>query len=145
MKDYIQFRWDFSTICNLFFGQEIAEQFIYLLSQHIIIFSSLVDSMYIGNQQAANLNQSDWYGNAESIAVFMARLNSSWNYQEWYDLLVRYLKMLIDEALAIFSADYRKEIAIYDWLQHHSLRMADYMSRGVMRNLLGNTETIQDR
>lgn len=128
----------FYTYLNLFFGKAIAEQFINLLSQYIIIFADLINAMITGNRQAANSSQSAWYGNVNSIAEFLVQINGSWNVNQWTDLLNRMMTMLIDEAIAILSSDYRREIAIYDRLQYQSLLIADYMSKGLMDSLLGN-------
>lgn len=124
---------------NLFFGKAIAEQFIQLLSQHIIIFANVIGAMAVGNQQAANNRRSAWYGNVNDIARLLVQINGSWSYNQWQDLLNRMTTMILDEAVAIFSANYRREIAIYDRLQYQSLLIADYMSRGVMNSLLGNS------
>jgi hypothetical protein len=123
---------------NMFFGQAIAEQFINLLSQHIIIFASLINALKDGNQQEANLRQSDWLGNASSISSFLAQINNTWNINQWQSLLNRYLEMLLDEVIAIMSSNYQNEVAIYDRLQYQSLLTADYMSRGVIESLRGN-------
>jgi hypothetical protein len=128
----------FYNYMNLFFGQAIAEQFINLLSQHIIIFAGLISAMNEGNQQEANSRQSDWYGNANSISSFLAQINNTWNLNQWQNLLNRYLEMMLTEAVAIMSSNYRNEIAIYDRLQYQSLLTADYMSRGVMESLRVN-------
>ena len=130
----------FYNYMNTFFGQAIAERFIILLSQNIIIFTSLINAMAAGNQQEVNSSQSEWYENSNSIATFLIQINDTWNYSQWLDLLNRYLNMFLDEAIAIMSSDYRREIAIYDRLQYQSLLMADYMSRGIMNNLIGNSE-----
>jgi len=130
----------FFNYMDTFFGQAIAEQLINLLSQHIIIFADLINALSVGNQQAANRSQSAWYGNSNSIAVFLVQINDTWNYYQWLDLLNRYLEMFLDEAIAVMSSDYRREIAIYDRLQYQSLLIADYMSRGIMNNLVGNSE-----
>ncbi|HVI41845.1 MAG TPA: hypothetical protein VM577_14435, partial [Anaerovoracaceae bacterium] len=104
----------FYPYMNLFFGQEIAEQFINLASQHIIIFANLINAMSIGNQQAASSSQSAWHENADGIASFLVQINNSWNINQWHNLLNRYLEMFLDEAIAVMSSDYRREIAIYD-------------------------------
>ncbi len=125
----------FYNYMNLFFGQGIAEQFLQLLAQHIVIFSELINAMTAGDQHAANLSRSAWYGNSKNISAFMVRLCNLWEYNEWFDLLNKYQKMLLDGAFAILTDDHRKEIIIYDRLQSHSMRIADYMSKGVMHNL----------
>jgi hypothetical protein len=129
----------FFNYISTFFGQAIAEQFIHLMSRHVILFADLIEAMISGNQQEANRSQSEWYGNAAEIAAFLARINETWNYYQWQDLLGRLIRMHIEEAVAILSADYQREIAIYDRLQYHSLLMADYMSRGVIRSLQNHT------
>lgn len=127
---------------NLFFGKVIAEEFIYLLSQNIIIFADLISAMLEGNQQNANSGQSAWYGNANEISTFLVQINNTWNYNQWLDLLNRYITMHLDEATAILSNNYRREIVIYDRLQYHSLIIADYMSKGVMNSLFGNRNDV---
>jgi len=129
----------FYNYMNTFFGQAIAEQLINLLSQHIIIFTDLINALYVGNQQAANTSQSAWYGNSNSLATFLVQINDTWNYNQWLDLLNRYLEMFLDEAIAVMSSDHRSEIAIYDRLQYQSLLIADYLSRGIIYDLAGNS------
>lgn len=125
----------FYNYMNLFFGQGIAEQFLQLMAQHIVIFGELVNALTAGDQHAANLSRSAWHGNSKNISEFMVHLSRRWDYNEWADLLNKYQKMLIDGTIATLTNDRRKEIIIYDRLQSHSLRIADYMSKGVMHNL----------
>jgi len=129
----------FYNYMNLFFGQATAEQFINLMSQYIIIFANVIGAMAVGNQQAANTGRSAWYGNVNDIARLLVQMNGYWSYNQWQDLINRMTTMIIDETVAIFSANYSREIAIYDRLQYQSLLIADYMSRGVMNSLLGNS------
>jgi len=134
----------FYNYMNTFFGQAIAEQLINLLSQHIIIFADLINALSVGDQLRANIGQSAWYGNSSSIATFLIQINNTWNYGQWLNLLNRYLDMFLDEAIAVMSADYRSEIAIYDRLQYQSLLIADYMSRGIIYDLSGNSGNKQE-
>ncbi|MBR0597477.1 hypothetical protein [Sinanaerobacter chloroacetimidivorans] len=118
-----------------YMGDIIAEEFQNLMFQNILLFTKIVDALNSGDNEAVDRNLSELYQKVEEMANFLAERNLYWDREQWSYLISRYIGMLIDEAVAIFSGDYERGIDIYDRLQYHALVMADYMSRGVISSI----------
>jgi hypothetical protein len=130
------------TIPTLFYnslrpymGEVMAEEFLNLLFQHILIFTRIVYGLKSGNKEEVDSNIAEWYKNADEAAAFLAEHNLYWNLEQWRVLLYDYLELTIREAVALLSEDYANGITYYDRLQYHSLIIADYLSRGIMSNI----------
>lgn len=118
-----------------FYGPEMSEQYLNYLTQQAITFRNLTEALINNDHQNANRYWQSWRSTGDQIADFLARSNPYWERSQWQRLLEEYHLMVYYEILAILSGEYRRGIEIYDRIVDHTIIMADYMSRGLMRNL----------
>ena len=119
-----------------FYGPEISEQYLNYLTQQVINFRNLTEALINNDHLKADESWRNWNRTAEQIAEFLARINPYWERAQWVQLLQEYHLMVYYEILAILSGDYGRGIDIFDRVVDHTIIMADYMSRGLMMNLV---------
>lgn len=123
---------DFYNTLRVFYGPEIAEQFLQIISAQILIFWRLINSIIQNNAAAVNSATVELYQNAEQISTFLSQININWDKQKWNNLLTQYISMMIEHILSIVRGNFDREIAIFDRLEKHALLMGSYMAKGVI-------------
>lgn len=128
----------FSNSFKPYMGDAIAQELQKLLFQHILIFINIMNGLKSENEQEVNKYITEWYENADDISTYLAQVNIYWTRERWRLLLYYHLEMTLCEAIASLSEDYEKGITIYDRLQFHSSIIADYITRGLIKNIKAN-------
>lgn len=118
-----------------YMGEAIARAFQDFLFRHVLLLTHLIDAFLINDKEAVDRYILESYQLADQLSSFLASNNLYWNKDHWQLLISNYLRMTIDEIIAIFSGQFDRGIDIYDEIQYHALLMADYMSRGLIANL----------
>lgn len=123
---------DFYNMLNTFYGPEISQQFLNLLSDFILSAWRTIEGINARNSQLVNTTTAQWYTNANDLAVFLARINIFWDAEHWRELLNIYIRSKIEEIIAAVGGQDEREIIIYDRIEDHCIVMANYMSRGII-------------
>lgn len=118
---------------ELIFGTPLSEEFMNLLSMHVSFIQYLADALKTGNQDAANNATQQLYKNADDLAVQYARMNPFWDEIQWKTLLHSYVNLLIQNAVALASRDFEKEMDIFDRMLLTALMMGDYLADGFIQ------------
>jgi hypothetical protein len=126
---------DFANVLKNFYGIENAKKFEALLKDHLLIAASLVNNAKKGDTAAALADRKKWYKNADEIAIFLSQLNPYWPMREFQRLFYNHLKMTEDEAVYRLNNKYNLDVAIFDSIVAQALKMADFMSYGIIEQL----------
>ena len=124
---------DFARILKPYFGTQNTMIFQNLLTDHLEIAAQLVKAAKAGDYKTADEARKKWYANADEITAFLHDINPCWNRKAWQDLLYEHLKMTENEAVQILTGQYEASIAQFDLIEEGALRMADYMTRGMIK------------
>ncbi|MBR0597193.1 hypothetical protein [Sinanaerobacter chloroacetimidivorans] len=127
---------DFKSKLETFYGEVAPERFEFLLTKHITLIQEMVKAQQRGDIEAMNTAITELYKNSDEISTYLAMMNPYWNAAQWRILLDQYLRLTIDQIVALFSGDFSRDIEIYDRLAHHALILGDYMAAGVMQYLI---------
>lgn len=124
---------DFASALTPFYPAKTVDTFKALFTQHLLIGGDLVNAAK--NQQATKVDETrkKWYMNADEIAKFLADINPCWSNEKWKTMLYDHLEMTEKEALLRLSEKYPKDIHIFETIENDALKMADYMSCGIIR------------
>lgn len=125
---------NFYNALVVFYGPEIAEDYLGRMSRFILRIWRLVD--------AIKSNRSDLVGDiamslqegAIQNAVFMESVNPNWDRSSWSNFYIQYLGMLNEMILSIIGGDYENEIRVFDRLQNLSILMGSNMARGIIQS-----------
>ena len=124
---------DFAAVLINFYGEQNANQFKDLLTEHLTIAADMVNNAKAGDMLRYSELKKDWFRNADEIAAFLSSINPYWNRSEWQKMLHKHLDLVESEAVTRLNRQYEKNIAVFDEIENQSLLMADYMSDGILR------------
>lgn len=123
---------DFGNALSPFYGNEIADRFRDLLTDHLVVAADLVVASKEGNQEAAAEARRIWYANAEAIAALLGSINPFWSEEQWRIMLFQHLALVEAEAVYMLTAQYETGVAVHDDIEMQALEMADVMARGII-------------
>ncbi|MDD4564383.1 MAG: hypothetical protein PHE79_02760 [Eubacteriales bacterium] len=124
-------------IFRVFYGPIISQQLLNLLSRLVTNQWSLFEAMKSGEKEAINQSTVNIYKNADELAELLSKINVYWYEDQWKNLLYQYIKLLIDEMVAMLSRNHEREIEIYNQLQYIAEIMGGYMARGIIARSSG--------
>lgn len=75
--------YQYSHLLSQFYGQEISESYLNLLTQFGIGFRSLLEAMFSGNQEQADASLKEMYQIIDEASNFFASLNPYWDREQW--------------------------------------------------------------
>ena len=125
----------FKEKAELIFGTLLSEEFLTLLSLHVVHIQTLVNAIKIGDQANADYSSQQLYKNADDIAAHYARMNPFWDETQWKALLYNYVGMIIQDAVALGSREFEKDLDIFDRMLLGALAMGDYQAEGFIQYL----------
>lgn len=124
---------DFENALRPFYGSQIAAEFRELLREHLVLAADIVNASKAGDTNAAAEAERRWYANADAIAAFLARINPYWSEAQWRSMMRQHLALVKEEAVAMLTGQYEEAVAVYDQIELQSLRMADVLAEGIIR------------
>lgn len=130
---------DFANVLRNYYGADKAKRFENLLRDHLLIAASLVNNAKSGNKDGVAEDRKKWYKNADEITIFLSEINTYWSMRKFRTLLYSHLKMTEDEAVFRLNNKYPLDIMIYNSIQSEAMKMADFMSYGIIHQFYQNT------
>ncbi len=121
----------FQEKAELIFGSPLSEEFLNLLSLHVLYVQSLANALVIGDQNAANYATQLLYQNADNIASQFAKMNPFWDEMQWKTLLYNYINLVIQDAVALGAREFETELDIFERMLLAALAMGDYQAEGL--------------
>lgn len=125
---------DFAAVFNQFYGPWTAQKLSCLLTKHLLIATDIV-SVGLSGIPIPTIQdlQRQFYQNAGQIAAFLSRLNPHWNEKIWRGMLYNHNGLVELAAGLVASAQYDLEVEMFAEIEDQALRMADYMTEGIIR------------
>lgn len=124
---------DFAEALKEFWGEEDADKFRKLLTEHLNIAAELVNADMEKNLCKAGKLRRKWYSNADEIASFLACLDPCRNEQRWRIMMREHLRMTEREAALRLAKDYPADIRMFGSVEKGAMEMADLMAEGIIR------------
>jgi hypothetical protein len=131
---------DFAAALAPLYGQETADQFAKLFTEHLTIAAELVKTLQAGKTKAAEEVTKRWYANADAIADFLGSINPYWSTEEWRKMMHEHLKLLTEEVATRLAGDYAQNVETADRIQAQALGMADVMTDGIIKQFPASFE-----
>lgn len=130
---------DFANVLRNYYGQEKAKHFEKLLKEHLLIAADLVHSIKDNHLDEIMDIRKKWYKNADEISVLLSEMNPYWPVRKFRSLFYGHLKKTEDEAVFRINSKYPLDIMIYDSIQAEAMKMADFMSYGIINQFYTNS------
>jgi hypothetical protein len=125
---------DIGDAIKPFYGEDAGNQLTALLEEHIQGAVDLLAAAKAGDQAAVETASANWYANADAIAAFLNSANpESWPLADLQAEMKMHLDLTLEEATARLNGDFAADIAAYDEVHDHILKLADLLSAGIMQ------------
>jgi hypothetical protein len=128
---------DFANALASFYGEEAANAFARLFTNHITIAAELVRAAMSGDNNAVTEADRRWRDNADQIADFLADINPYWSDDDWSALLYEHLDLLGANVEQMIAQNYEESINGFDEIERQALEMADIMAEGIAMQFPG--------
>lgn len=122
---------DFGNALSDFYGQEAADAFAKLLTEHLTIAAELVRAAKAGDNNAMTDADQRWHQNAEQMAELLGSINPYWSVEDWSAMLNEHLELLSANVAEMLGKKYAESINSYDDIEAQVLEMADMMAEGI--------------
>ncbi len=116
-----------------YFGEDAGNKFTELLVVHTFISEQVMRACNANNTDIPDELASRWQANATDIAIYLNKINSKWALDDLNKILSHHLKLTNDVIVLRFRKDYEAEIVAYDKLRSDNLKLADYISDGIIK------------
>jgi len=124
---------DFAIVLKQFYGDEIANRFDKLLTEHLVVAADLVMAAKAGDAEKVSSIEKRWYKNGIDIASFLNQINPYYLFEDWQKMMFEHLNLVKEEAVNLINKQYQKSIDTYDTMELQILKMADVMSHGLIK------------
>jgi hypothetical protein len=116
-----------------YYGDQAAEGFGDLMTQHLQQAADLVSLAAEGKMQDAEVKERDWYENADAIAKFLAGANPYLEEGVVRDVLHEHLRVTKEEAVARLSKDYAGDVQKFDSILGTIYKLSDALSAAIIK------------
>ena len=122
---------DFADALRPFYGDEVANEFANLLTEHLTIAAELVNAAKAKDNNAMADADQRWHENADQIAELLASINPEWSSEDWSAMLREHLDLLGANVADMLAGNYEESILGFDDIEAQALEMADMMADGI--------------
>lgn len=123
---------DMGNVLKPLYGNKSANEFSYLIREHLLIAAQLVEAAKAGNTSEAAKAERAWYENADEIANFLTSINPNLPAAAVREMLYQHLVLTKSEAVARLSGNFARDIVVYDKIERQALTMADAITAGIV-------------
>jgi hypothetical protein len=129
---------DIGNAIKPYYGKAAGNRLTALLKDHIVGAVALLQAAKSGDQALINQRTDEWYLNGNEIADFLAKANPrNWRQQAMRRMMKRHLDQTLNEAVNRLGGKYNADVRDYDKIHRHILRMADTLSKGIIKQFPG--------
>ena len=140
---YVKVPLDFYNALQVFYGPQLAQQFLNLLSSFIVAAWRLAEAMKAGDSKAADTGTVQLYQIADKISTFLASINVYWAQTQWRTLFNQFIRLWVEGLQAFLTQNFEQGISLYDRSKDLTVAMGDYMARGIIARQLTSKELPQ--
>lgn len=124
---------DMGNALRPYYGDEIADAYRDLISEHLTLAAELVTAAANGETEKAEQKEAEWYQNADKIAEFLNRINPYIGKEAMRKMLYTHLALTKLEAVCMIQKNFELEVQVFDRIEAEALMMADMLSEGIFK------------
>jgi hypothetical protein len=125
---------DLGNAIKPYYGNAAGAALTAQLRTHILIAADVIAAAKAGDQAKLADAQARWTANADQIAATLHSVNPTyWGLEAMKAEMHRHLKLTTDEAVARLHGDWKADVAAYDKVNAHILRMSDMLTSGIVK------------
>jgi hypothetical protein len=125
---------DIGNAIKTYYGNAAGEALTEQLRTHILIAADVIAAAKWGDQAKLADAQDRWNSNADQIATTLNSVNPhNWKLGAMKAEMREHLKLTTEEAVARLHSDWSADVAAYDKVHDHILRMSDMLTSGIVK------------
>jgi len=130
----LQNQTDIGDAVKPFYGNAAGEELTRQLRSHILIAADVIAAAKAGDGAKLADAQARWVANADDIAKVLNSVNPrNWKLGAMKAEMHRHLDLTTEEAVARLKGDWSGDVAAYDKVHEHILRMSDMLADGLIK------------
>lgn len=122
---------EYIDIIRLYYSEERLDQLELVLSYHIKILISLIDSIQTGDINKQIEERKNWYAYVDYVGTQLQMDNSTLDLKILNEMLFDYFKMTEIEIVKELNKQYKESIEIHELIESKVLEIADYFLKGL--------------
>lgn len=126
---------DLHNILRLVFPDGEAQNILNLLSLFIINLQNAMLGLKNGDQASVDASTVNLYQISADLSNYLNQVNPFWSEVQWRNLLDTYISLALQEATALMSGNYTRDIELFDRLVNQAILLGDYMADGLIQYL----------
>ncbi|HXH54187.1 MAG TPA: glycosyltransferase [Gammaproteobacteria bacterium] len=124
---------DIGNAIKPYHGDAAGKKLSFLLRNHILIASQVVQAANDNNKELLTEEESKWKANADDIADFLSATNSDWDKKDMADMLYKHLALTTGEILSRLDMNWQEDVENYDKNHIHMLVFSDMLTDGIIK------------
>jgi len=116
-----------------YYGKAAGDALTSLLKAHIMIAVDLIKAAKAHDDAQYRTLNTRWQKNGEDIATFLSGANSNWPKATLLDMMQMHLSTTTAEVVARLNGRWDDDVAAFDAVYAHILKMADALSDGIIK------------
>jgi len=122
---------EFGNTFSLVFGEQIAQEYMRLLTDQVTLTKELIDAEAAGNSKLVNQKFKQLFESGDERAKFLASVNPYWNEQAVKENIYLFNQYTLQEITTFLEGEYQKNFEIFDRLLNHADHIGDYFAQGL--------------
>jgi len=123
---------EFYILFEFYYGTQLAQQFMNLLTNFTTGIWRLAESLKNNNAEQVNAYTVQLYQSSDDLAKFLAQINLFYEESRWKSFFDRAVNLAIDEATALLANDFAREVDASSSMADLVSLMGNYMARGII-------------
>jgi hypothetical protein len=124
---------DIGAAVATFYGKAAGDQLTALLKQHIMIAVDVIKAAKAHDTAGYQAADAKWQRNGDEIATFLSGANPHWPKAVLADMMKMHLSTTTAEVVARLNAKWEDDVAAFDAVYAHILKMADALTDGIVK------------
>jgi len=124
---------DIGAAVATFYGKAAGDQLTALLKQHIMIAVDVIKAAKAHDTAGYQAADAKWQRNGDEIATFLSGANPHWPKAVLADMMKMHLSTTTAEVVARLNAKWDDDVAAFDAVYAHILKMADALTDGIVK------------
>ncbi|WP_292415186.1 hypothetical protein [Mesorhizobium sp.] len=124
---------DIGVAVSPYYGEAAGQKLASLLKDHIKIATEVVKAAKSGSKDKLAAAQKKWSGNADDIAMFLAKANPNWSEKALQEMLHKHLELTTGEVVGRLEKNWAADIKSYNEGHDHMLKFADMLTEGIAK------------
>lgn len=125
---------DIGNSFRVYYGDYVADKVTSLLTEHINLAVPVLEAVKKGDEQGLEKAMTDWYDNANDIAIYLHAVNpKQWPEADLQNMMRHHISTTFLYAAELYKKDYISAVFHYDLALEHMMHLSDTITNGIYK------------